>query len=94
MAGYLPYSYGHGDAADIEGATPVLIVLLTEKPPRVPDSVRRRHPRLELVQLDGAGPSEAAAIAMVNDGITRYSVHVRLTRTTSGGWIVSDVGPA
>jgi hypothetical protein len=94
MAGYLPYSYGHGDAADIEGAAPALIVLLTEKPPRVPDSVRRRHPRVELVQLDGAGPSEAAAIAIVNDGVTRYSVHVRLIRTTSGGWIVSEVGPA
>jgi hypothetical protein len=94
MAGYLPYSYGRGDARDIRGAAPALIVLLAEKPPRVPDSVRRRRPRLELVQLDGAGPTDAAAIAMVNDGLTRYSVHVRLIRTTSGGWIVSEVGPA
>ena len=68
MAGYLPYSYGHGDATEIEGAAPALIVLLTEKPPRVPDSVRRRRPRVELVQLDGAGPTDAAAIAMVDDG--------------------------
>lgn len=93
MDGYLPYSYGRGDAREIRGAAPALIVLLTEKPPRVPDSVRGRRASVELVQLDGAGPSDAAAIAMVNDGVTRYSVHVRLIRTTSGGWIVTEVGP-
>jgi hypothetical protein len=94
MAGYLPYSYGNGGAGDIEGAAQALIVLLTEKPPRVPNSVRRRRPRLELVHLDGAGPTDAAAIATVDDGVTRYSVHVRLIRTSTGGWIVTEVGPA
>jgi hypothetical protein len=94
MLGYLAYSYGRGAPADITNATRELIAELEQQPPRVPDRLARRHPQVELVHLDGAGPERAAAIALVDDGLARYSVSVRLIRTGAEEWSVTDVGPA
>ncbi len=94
MHGYLAFTYGHAQASEINGATPELIELLEENPPRVSEKIRRgRHPRIELVHGDGIGEFRAAAIAAVADGVTRYSVHVRLIRDSPDTWIVTEVGP-
>jgi hypothetical protein len=82
LAGYLPYSYGRGDAADIEAVAPELRRQLASERPRVPRSVARRRPRVVLLQAEGAGVT-----ALVSDGRRRYAVEL----TVEDGRVV-DVG--
>jgi len=94
MRGYLAYTYGRARAIEITNATRELIAQLEQSPPRVPEDVRKRRPRVELVHSDGIGEQRAAAVAIVTDGVTRYSVGLRLVRTGMEEWSVTDVGPA
>ena len=38
------------------------------------------------------GEYRAAATGTVNDGVTRYVVHLQLRRTGPRGWVVADLG--
>jgi hypothetical protein len=91
LAGYLPYSYGRGDAGRIAAAGRELRDRLARQPPRVPARERRRRPRLVLVQTEGVSPAGASLTALVDDGARRYSVALELARTPAG-WNVTDVG--
>ena len=90
LAGYLPYSYGQGPASAITGASPALRRRLTSERPRVPAQVRERHPRVKLVQTEGATAGDARLTALVSDGRRHYTVRLALARTT-GGWTVTAV---
>lgn len=90
LAGYLPYSYGQGPASAISGASPALRRRLASERPRVPAQVRARHPRVRLVQTEGATARDARLTALVSDGRRRYTVRLALARTT-GGWTVTAV---
>jgi hypothetical protein len=94
LAAYLPYSYGRGEVDDIGPMTPVLAVLLREKAPRPPRDADRRDPRVELVHLEYADATEAETTALIDDGVIRYTLHVRLTRTGPHRWVITRVGPA
>jgi hypothetical protein len=91
LAGYLAFTYGHGDASVIPAAVPELRSQLAASPPRVPVSERRRRPRLELLQSDSVGSEHAQFVALVRDGRRRYAVRLELVNTARG-WLVIDVG--
>jgi hypothetical protein len=91
LAGYLPYSYGRRSARRVEGASAALMRRLASERPRVPAAIRRRQPRLLLVQSAGVGLTRADMLALVTDGTGRYTVALELERTMAG-WIVTDVG--
>jgi hypothetical protein len=73
--------------------TPVLAVLLREKPPRPPRDADRRDPRVELVHLEYADATEAETTALIDDGVIRYTLHVRLSRIGPRPWAITQVGP-
>jgi hypothetical protein len=89
LAGYLPYTYGADRS--IEGATAQLRRRLARERPRVPAAERRRRPRIEHLQTEGATRRRAEAIAIVEDGARRYTVPLELSRTAAG-WRVTAVG--
>lgn len=91
LAGYLAYSYGRGSARAIVGADRRLRERLAAERPRVPARERRRHPRVVLVQSDGAGRLRARLVALVDDGRRRYTVALDLVRARAG-WRVTAVG--
>jgi hypothetical protein len=91
LSGYLPYAYGQRRTRSIPAATPGLRRRLAAQPPRVPRWETRRHPRVVLVQSDGAGGERATVTALVDDGARRYTIGLELEHGRSG-WLVSDVG--
>jgi hypothetical protein len=91
LADYLPYTYCRRPARSIRGATARLRRRLATQQPRVPPAVRRRHPRVLLVQAEGVRRTHAAATALVGDGGHRYTVELELRRARSG-WTVTNVG--
>jgi hypothetical protein len=91
LAGYLPYSYGRGRADGIAAATGGLRRGLAHDRPRVPSRERRLRPRLVLLQSDAVTRRRARLLALVGDGVRRYTLRLELARTR-GGWSVSDVG--
>jgi hypothetical protein len=94
MTGYLAFTYGHARANEIQATSAEMIRGLAQHPPRVPTRIRRLHPRVELVQQIASGPIRAAAVAVIDDDVTRYSVHVELIRNSRSDWIVTEVtGP-
>jgi hypothetical protein len=91
LSGYLPYAYGQHRSRAIPAATAGLRHRLATRPPRVPARESRRHPRVVLVQSDGAGRERATVTALVDDGARRYTIVLELARGRSG-WLVTDVG--
>jgi hypothetical protein len=91
LAGYLPYSYGHGRPDHIAAATTELRRRLARQPPRVPARERRLRPRLLLLLSEAVSRGRAQLLALVGDGAQRYTLHLRLART-AGSWTVTDVG--
>jgi hypothetical protein len=89
LSGYLPYSYGRAQA--IRAATSGLRRRLARQRPRVPTRERRLRPRLVLLQSDAVDHRRARLLALVGDGVRRYTLRLELARTR-GGWSVSDVG--
>jgi hypothetical protein len=75
LAGYLPYSYGHGGADRIRAAAPRLRRQLAATPPRVPAAVARARPRLISVRaLAATGGHRVDVVAVVADGQRRYEI--------------------
>ena len=91
LADYLPYTYGRRPARSIRGATPPLRRRLATEQPRVPPAVRRRHPRVLLVQAEDVSRTRTAVTALVGDDGHRYTVELELHRGRSG-WTVTNVG--
>lgn len=91
LDGYLPWTYGRGDAMALETATVALRRRLDAQPPRVPPAQRERTARVELMQVQGAASRRMGMVAIVNDGRARYSVSLQLARYPEG-WKVTDVG--
>jgi hypothetical protein len=91
LAGYLPFSYGRGSADALRAASARLRARLAAERPRVPARERRRHARVVLLQLDGAGRTWAGVMALVDDGVRRYSVALTLARF-GRAWQVTRVG--
>jgi hypothetical protein len=91
LAGYLAYSYGRAPARRIQAVSDRLRAQLAAQRPRVPARERRRHPRVVLLQLDGAGRTWAGMVALVDDGARRYSVSLTLARVR-GEWQVTRAG--
>ena len=91
LTDYLPYTYGRRPARSIRAATLRLRRRLATERPRVPPAVRRRHPRVLLVQSEGVSRTRAAVTALVGDGAHRYTVELELQRGRSG-WTVTNVG--
>ena len=91
LADYLPYTYGRRRARSIRRATARLRRRLATQRPRVPAAVRRRHPRVLLVQAEDVSPTHAAVTALVSDGDHRYTVELELHRARSG-WTVTNPG--
>jgi hypothetical protein len=91
LADYLPYTYGRHPARSIRAATPPLRRRLATERPRVPPAVRRRHPRVLLVQAEDVSRTRAAVMALVGDGGHRYTVELELHRARPG-WTVTNVG--
>ena len=90
LADYLPYTHGRGPARGIRGATPRLRRRLATERPRVPPAVRRRHPRVLLVQAEGVSRTRATVTALAGDGAHRYTVELELHRARPG-WTVTNV---
>lgn len=91
LSGYLAYAYGQRRTHPIAAATPGLRRRLSAHPPRAPRRETRRHPRVVLVQSDGAGRQRATVTALVDDGARRYTISLELEHGRSG-WQVSTVG--
>ena len=90
LADYLPYTYGRRPAPSIRGATPPLRRRLATQRPRVPPAVRRRRPRVLLVQAEDVTRTHGAVTALVSDGGHRYTVELELHRARPG-WTVTNV---
>ena len=88
---YLPYTYGHGRAQQIDSATAALRRRLAAQPPRVAAGERRRTARVVLVQSDSVGRRRAELVAFVDDGKRRYTVALELIRSAAG-WRVDRAG--
>jgi hypothetical protein len=91
LAGYLPYTYGHGDANRLLAISDEMRDRLQTERPRVPAGERRRRPRVLLVQAEGVGAVRARLVALVDDGARRYTVPLELEHQRSG-WTVTEVG--
>jgi hypothetical protein len=89
LEGYLPYTYGAPPR--IAGASAELRRRLARERPRVPPAERRRRPRVEHLQAEGASRRRADVAALVSDGTRRYTVLLELSRTADR-WRVIDVG--
>lgn len=91
LAGYLPYTYGRGDAERIRSANPALGQELARQPPRVPPTVARTaRPRTTTLQAETAERDGASVLALVADGKRRYTIELWLEREGSE-WRVADI---
>lgn len=90
LSDYLPYTYGRSPSS-IALASPRLLQRLAQSRPRVPARERGRRARVVVLQPNGAGRVRAGMIALVDDGVRRYTVGLELERRRSG-WRVTDVG--
>ncbi len=90
LRSYLRYSYGKADAAMLPNATDSLREELGENRPRVPAADRKPRPRIELLQVDGAGDGRIALIAMIENRGRRHSLRLELARYATE-WLVTAV---
>jgi hypothetical protein len=68
LGGYLGYIYGHRSAGQMRGATPAFEHSLLASPPRIPSSMRARHPRVVALRLVNAPAGLLGVTAIINDG--------------------------
>jgi len=91
LTGYLPYTYGRGDAQRIRNVDPALREQLARQPPRVPLTVARKaRPRVTTVQAETTARERTSVLALVADGKRRYTITLGLERG-EGQWRVIDV---
>ena len=91
LSGYLAFSYGRGRPRAIRSASPQLERDLAHHPPRVPRSMRARHPRVRLLQSNGVDARAASLTALVADGARVYTLALELARPAGGRWTVTGV---
>jgi hypothetical protein len=93
LHGYLAYIYGHGRAAQVSAATSRLARSLASRAPRVPPSMRARHPRVLALHAVKA-PGAIEVTALINDGgLVDYPIELRLAGLR-GRLLVAGVGGA
>jgi hypothetical protein len=89
---YLPFTYGQLPARTIRGAVPALRMRIAARPPEVPATIRRLHPRVTALTIIPARITDAgagwAATATVSDRQETYHVTVTLARQ-HGRWLVT-----
>ena len=90
---YLAFTYGRIDALPEGDAAPALVHELGASPPEVPAEVAARRPRLRRLELQWAGPTEATAVATIDDGARRYPVVVVVRRVAAGHFLVVELRP-
>lgn len=90
LAGYLPFTYGHGSAQHILAATHALRDALTHGRPRVPPTVRHRRTRIRHLEAETASASEAVVVALISDGARIYAVAVAMERI-DGHWLATGL---
>jgi hypothetical protein len=85
LHGYLGYVYGTDRARDVRGATPAFAQSLLASPPRVPPSMRARHPRVIALHIVKAPGGVLGVTAVVNDGgLVDYPIALLLVRHGQG----------
>lgn len=81
LGGYLGYVYGRHGAGHLKGAAPAFIHSLLASPPRVPPSMRARHPRVVALHIVKAPAGVLGVTAIINDGgLVDYPVALLLVR--------------
>lgn len=90
LRGYLPYSYGRGEADAIRAAGDELLAELAERPPHVPLTTQApRRAKVTAVQVE-AGEDEMSVLAFVEDSERDYALELSLVRV-GNSWRVRDV---
>ena len=90
LAGYLPFAYGRGELAAINGITPALRSRLHKRAQLTPVE-RRRRPRVVSLQTTATTPTFVVATAVIDDGgVTTYRLRFTL-EGRAGRWLVSGV---
>jgi hypothetical protein len=82
LTGYLRLTYGHATRDQT-------VHRLVGAPLRVPEMVRRLHPRVVRLELDWAGPMRVTVLATINDSRGSYPVAIGLSRQGSGFRVVA-----
>ena len=91
LAGYLPYSYGQGDADEIRSVARQLRAELAQDPPRVPPALAdKARPRVGRLQVSGTDRDRVILLAQVDDGQSRYAILLTVQRRDDQ-WIVTQV---
>ena len=83
---YLAYTYAHAGVEALRDLTTRLRAMIAAHPPRVPQSVRARDPRVASLVLSRRG-AEWVASANVTDGQNTYQV-TSLVGRVDGRWLV------
>lgn len=91
LAGYVPYTYAQTKASSIKAAHPDLLRQLTQRPPNVPPTQRRLHPKVTHLAIGGGRSGEVSLLASVDDGRQVYTIPVTVTQQRSGRWLVTAV---
>ncbi len=91
LAGYLPFAYGRGELAAINGITPTLRRQLLLGRAQLTPAERRRRPRVVSLQTTATTPTFVVATAVIDDGgVTTYRLRFTL-EGRAGRWLVSGV---
>lgn len=90
---YLAFTYGRVNALPDGVAARALVDDLGSSPPEVPTEVAARRPRVRRLELQWAGPTEATAVATIDDGARRYPVVVVIRRGAAGHFLVVELRP-
>lgn len=91
LAGYLPYSYGQGEARELRSVSPPLREELERNPPRVPPGkADQARPRLRGLGASGTAADRVILLAQVADRQSRYAVLLTVQRRDDR-WIVTQV---
>jgi hypothetical protein len=85
---YVPYLYGQGEVAAIQGASPELMHQLETEMSRPAPAQRERRPRITDLQLQQQGPDVAQAVFQIDDGLdAQYPIRMHLMYQ-AGQWQV------
>lgn len=82
FTGYLAYLYGHGSAAEIQGASPDVIAKL--RPLSISPAGRKLHPTVLALGARETGGPVLHVTALIGDGIARYWIRTVMAHERSG----------
>ena len=89
LDGYLPWLYGQGALRAIHDTTGALLAGLSDRPPRVPLTMRALHPKLAAIALQ-RDHDGWRALSNITDGRETYELVLTISQTR-GRWLVSGV---